>query len=585
MNRTTVPFRCALLVCVLCFGCALCWQPRARAEERLALGVSTTAETPIDEKGLSLLEEALEKEGLVPVPRDVAKVRFLRHVSRPAPAFDRNELDSLPKLTDSAVRNLARGRYTVAKKELSEAMELGDRGLLTIAREEKRAREIFDACLYLVRAHWEVGRHDQAREQALRCRRLFPDLLPTSHQKHTPEVRTLMREADERLSHGPRGALRVTSSPAGCVMRLGGIQMGTTPVVVEDLASQTYRVQVECGPKGEASEARVYTVPVTEGTTELHVDVSLDRALAEEPDGTATDLSLHYTSADEAQRRLPAHSAALLTGLGYDELWLLGEFQGVLVVSRATTEGLISEPVGKATDAPTLTDYTRAVQALAVAEITPVAKTQAKQDMKLTDERVAASSDDDGLGGRTIAGITLLGAGVVALGASWALHVDRASDGDAWAKLKDPAAPNYLSRQQAWLDKRWTVWLIGGAGSLTASLGSALLASESDGASWWSWSLGGAGLVLGVWGAVEMAGGAICDPSVGTFSDICVADEQSVGRGLLLLGTGLPLLSASVSALIFGAANDEQSHLQATRPQLSLEFAPSRAMLRLGGNL
>lgn len=550
----------------------------AFAEERLVMGVATTGRNMPAEEQLKLLEEALEKEGLAPVPRDVAKARFLRHVSRPAPAFNRNELDSLPKLTDSAVRNLARGRYSVAKKELSEAMELGDRGLLTIAREEKRAREIFDACLYLVRAHWEVGRHEQAREQALRCRRLFPDLLPTSHQKHTPEVRTLMREADESLTHGPRGALRVTSSPAGCVMRLGGIQMGTTPVVVEDLASQSYRVQVECGPKDEASNARVYSVPVTEGTTELHVDVSLDRALAEDEGDASSSLALRYPTHDDAKRRMQAHAATIIRGLGYDELWLLAAFEGVLVVSRATEEGLISEPVGPATDSQGLSAYLRAVKALGQAKV-GAAQLDTREKMAAgssTDPRVDGS--EDGSDASLIAGAIVLGTGVVAIGTSWALYADRAGSGDAWA-LSDPSDPNYLLRQQEWLDKRWPIWLIGGAGTATASLGAAMLSSMSEGPSWWSWTLGGVGLALSAWGAVEMASGAICDPSVGTFADVCVEDEQTVSRGLLLMATGLPLLSASLSALLFGEPANRDS------TTLTLEMAPSRAMLRLGGTL
>ncbi len=548
----------------------------AHAEERLVVGV-TAGGTAVGEAELKALEDALEKEGLVPLPRNVAHVRFLRHVSKPAPEFHRHELDSLPQLTDSALHNLARGRYGVAKKELSEAMEIGDRGLLTIAREEQRAKQIFDACLYLVRAHWEVGRHDQAREQALRCRRLFPDLLPTSHQKHTPEVRTLMREADEQLSHGPRGALRVTSSPAGCVMRLGGIKMGTTPVVVEDLASQTYRVQVECGPEGRAHHARVYAVPVNEQTSELHVDVSLDEALAPPGETESTHLSLRYDSPDDAQNHMAAHARAILEGLRYDELWLVGAFEGVLVVARATRDGMMSEPIGPVADAHPLSEYVRAVRALANAKIESAPATTATVEVVQGKQRLTAT--DDGLSPASIAGISLLGAGVAAVGMGWGLHFERASAGDQWAMLSDPAHPEYLTRQQAWLDKRWTGWLIGGVGSISASLGAGLLASRLEGPDWWTWALGGVGLVLGGWGVIDITGGAICDPAVGTFSDVCVRDEQAIGRGLLLTSTGLPLVSFALSAALFSGADEQRG------TQVSLEMSQTRAMLRLGGFL
>ncbi|MCA9603939.1 MAG: PEGA domain-containing protein, partial [Myxococcales bacterium] len=246
-----------------------------------------------------------------------AALRFEERASSAPATLSQSDLDALPSRSQSAIRNLALGRYAAAREDLTAALKIADKGLEELSREEARARGVVDACLFMVRTYLEGGNRGLAREQAMHCRRMFPDTEPTSQQLHTPEVRELVTEVDQELANGPHGTLAVESTPSGCVVRLNGKRMGTTPARIEDLAAHDYRIQVECEPEGD-TRGRVYTVALKKGVTNLVVDVPFDRAVS-----TTGDLALAYPNDGARDEYRLAHAIKAAKVLGADEVWLL----------------------------------------------------------------------------------------------------------------------------------------------------------------------------------------------------------------------------------------------------------------------
>jgi hypothetical protein len=95
------------------------------------------------------------------------------------------------------------------------------------------------------------------------------------------------------------------------------------------------------------------------------------------------------------------------------------------------------------------------------------------------------------------------------------------------------------------------------AGGLSASVGTALLASAGrpNKVPWWlAGAVGAVGGGLAAWGAVDLAKGASC-----TASDArqCVQDEQRQDRGILLLCSAVPLLTLLVTKGVRGAIHQD----------------------------
>lgn len=185
-----------------------------------------------------------------------------------------------------------------------------------MSREEARARQVLDTCLYGVRAYIEQS-DPHAEDQMLGCRRPVPRIAPSANI-HTPEVVELLSRIDRRLAAAHRGPLTVESQPAGCTVRLNGISLGQTPFTTEQLAPGEYRVQVECGEGGPARLHRV-TVDDTSGPVTLRVDARLDGAVR-----TDTALRLAYTDGDDASAHRVLDARAIGETLGATEVWLVG---------------------------------------------------------------------------------------------------------------------------------------------------------------------------------------------------------------------------------------------------------------------
>lgn len=249
------------------------------------------------------------------------RTRFEAIGSTAAPTVSSAELDQWAQLSRQAVSALANANYAEALEALRRAQEISDRAASAMSREQERARQVLDTCLFGVRAYVEQE-DPQAADQVLSCRRLVPGGLAPSPRIHTPEVVELLARVDASLASAHRGPLVVESQPAGCGVRLNGVRVGQTPFTTEQLAPGEYRVQVECG---EGARARLHRATIEESASPvtLHVDARFDAAI-----DTQAALHLVYADVDDADAHRLADARAIGEILGVTEIWLLGVSPG-----------------------------------------------------------------------------------------------------------------------------------------------------------------------------------------------------------------------------------------------------------------
>ncbi len=244
------------------------------------------------------------------------RTRFELRGSSDAPTVTSAELEQWTAFSRQAVRDLANEDYVAAREALRHAQEISDRAAAEMSREEARARQVLDTCLFGVRAYVEQS-DPHAEEQMLGCRRLVPRIAPSANI-HTPEVVELLGRIDRRLAAAHRGPLLVESQPAACTLRLNGIALGQTPFTSEQLAPGEYRVQVECGDSGHGRLHRV-TVSDESGPVTLRIDARFDRVVR--TDGV---LRLAYADGADADAHRVADAAAIGAALEASEVWLVG---------------------------------------------------------------------------------------------------------------------------------------------------------------------------------------------------------------------------------------------------------------------
>ncbi len=269
------------------------------------------------------MQRAAESVSLA-IPRSAGSVmsvaetrsRFETTVSSDPPTVTSAELEQWTTYSRAAVRALADEDYTTAREALQHAQAISDRADAEMSREEARARQVLDTCLYGVRAY--IEQHDaHAEEQMLGCRRLVPRIAP-SPNIHTPEVVELFGRIDQRLAAAHRGPLSVASQPSGCTVRLNGIALGQTPFTSEQLAPGEYGVQVECGEGGHGRLHHV-SVPDATGEVQLHIDARFDRVV--QSDGV---LRLAYADDADATAHRALDAVEIGRALEASEVWLVG---------------------------------------------------------------------------------------------------------------------------------------------------------------------------------------------------------------------------------------------------------------------
>lgn len=240
---------------------AALWLALACAAHAQPLGktvvVSFSADgLPADGARLSELERDLAGRRVALISHHDARDRFTAR-SRPPQTPSELDINALAREAQEAIEHVALGRTAGAQRSVRRIIDLADRSLETLNRETATARTLLDACLALVRSSLHENKRDAAIDQAMRCRRLVPDLAP-SEVAHPANVVGALAEADDQLRRMRVGTLTVHALPErGCDVYLNGRHLGHTPFTLDRAPVGEYRVQVECaGEKGGARARR-----------------------------------------------------------------------------------------------------------------------------------------------------------------------------------------------------------------------------------------------------------------------------------------------------------------------------------------
>lgn len=501
-----------------------------------------------------------------------ARVRFEEIGSSDPPTVSDSDIDTWLRLSREAVRYLARTDYAAAREALLHAQRLSERAAEELNRELTRAQQVLDTCLYDVRAYLEQG-DPRAQSRALECRRLVPRITPSPYN-HTPEVIDLLSRIDQRLSESAPGNLRIESEPAGCAVRLNGVEFGTTPFVSEELAPGEYRAQVECeaGRRG-----RIHRIRLGEGTSTVRVDTRFDRSVR-----TDTVLRLAYPDAATAERHRLEDALEIGEIVGAAEVWLVmkdGDSTWLHMdrVVVNPTQVVASARLGLGVSLP------RGLRALMAGESMDFSQAEARpltpwQPSGLPEsedaEREASSNGDDTL--RLALGGTAGALGVLGFGAAFGLYEWR-YDAAKRLSIADREDPDYLERQTTWLERRNAIWGVAIASGVLTSAALPLLLPEEDGIPWWSWLIGTAGVAVATIGAVEIGMNEGCTLR-GLPGDPCPLAAEPTDRGVIFLSMSAPLITVPIVYLIRSALGPGAS------ASASVEANRERVVFSLGGS-
>jgi PEGA domain len=533
--------------------------PFGTPELSAALSATTTLEGELSEARVSL------------IPLHDARDRFTAR-SRPPQTASDTDLDVLARAAHDAVEHVAFGRTAAAQKSVREVITRAERTLESLNRETSTARHILDACLSLVRSALQTGKRGLALEQATRCRRLVPDLMP-SEDAHPADVVGVLMEADNLLRRMRIGHLTVTSAPeTGCSVYLNGRHLGTTPFLLERAAAGDYRVQVECN----RTLARVHLLQLGDQPTTLLVDTQFDRAVASDP-----RLLLRYQDQRDAEEQAVSHAAQLGREIGATDVILVNVRDGQAellrvhvkqqrLIARAAipwVEGhrfprpKVEQAIAILAEArlegePSLKQNTDEVPESAP-EQPPTTATEPLviEDAPAPPDTDAAVPRDNGelvektserSPWRLWSGGALSIAGAAAAIAGGLLLRTRVRDGQRLA-----AEPQSVALRREWEDDRRGPRLASGIGSALLASGFALAGSELDLKRYYPLPIATAvlgGTLLAV-GATVYAGNDACAPDTYP-SPRCISGEHRADRGYQVLVAAAPLLSFSALQLL-----------------------------------
>ncbi len=521
--------------------------------------------TPSGRDDVESVREALRETGLSIADEESLKEQFESQVSSPAASLSESEIDEWANRSVSAVRNIARTDYEAAREDLLAAQRVSERAAEELNRESERAREVLDTCLYMVRAYEEQGQREEAYRQARECRRLVP-LIEPSEYRHTPEVVDILERVDADQAYG---ILEVTSTPAGCAVRVNGVaQAGVTPLTLERIPQGDYRLQVECD---ESERGRVHRITVSDGRTVASVDQSFDRAFESVP-------RVHATQEDTlaSALRLAAETERTITLVQRDGEALLltrirpsGERNMVRYGAGADRRAPIASLLGGES-----LDYTQDPPV-------PMGGSGDTEAESLV-ETAAPVVSGPGLPGWRIG----LGIGTLALGigggvAATMLHFRRDERGDRYL-LAEPTDPDFLTRQSDWRSLRTPIVAISlvSGGLLGAS--AFLLTPPRGKLTFLTVVSGLVGLGL-VSGAVVLGfTGEECE-SVADTRQECVSHGSRTDVAWMLGSLSIPFLIAPIAGLMSPPADDAGARLSITNISFGVDPVQRAASLRLSG--
>ncbi|WP_236606403.1 PEGA domain-containing protein [Sandaracinus amylolyticus] len=496
------------------------WPARGAAQERtsLVLPVSIGGAHPADVASIATQIGAL--------PPDQARARYDALASRPtAPTSE--ALERMVARSRDAVRSLALAEHDAAREALAESLAIAERHVVELGRDPARARQVLDTCLYDVRARLETN-DESAEPRARACRVLVPRGEPSPYQ-HPPEVVELLTRVDAELERAPRGVLRVESEPAGCIVRVQGVELGRTPYASERLAPGEYDVQVECGE----ARGRVQRVIAAEAAPPLRIDARFEGALHSDD-----ALALAYRDRADADAHRFDDALRLATLLGAREVWLVEARGSTLRIDRIDVA------------AQRVIASSRAVGARADVAIADLRAGRSRDhrgasatDMAPWDPHPAPPTRPDHTIEHVV-GSAIGGLGVAMFVGAWALYGSRVDLGPD-LEVSQPTDPDFIPLRDTWLNRRYAVWGLAGAGAALGIAALPFVMIEADGVPWWSWVIAGVGLATSAIGIVEIATADTC-PDHADHDRRCVDAAAAVDRGAIVIATSAPLIAVPV---------------------------------------
>ncbi len=466
--------------------------------------------------------------------------------------------------TGRAIEHAAYGRKNEARNEARAVISIAERSMETLNRDSGSARLVLDACLTLVRVDLQARDRRSALEQAKRCRRLVPDLLPRE-TTHPAEVIGALAEADNQLRRSGAEPLTVQAAGESCPVFMNGRRVGTTPFRTEGSSPGEWRVQVECG----AEISRVHAITLGNKPVTLSVNPARDqriddrdvlglryaneaderlnladdaRALSEELNvgqlvlvrarGAGDALLVRW---DRKRDRVVATASLLLDDRGIESLLREEQAERVPAAFLKTAEPDVKrKPAGAApaTAAAAIPDpETNARPAAAQAPHTLPAVTQAAgtEDTNTDAEPRDSSRKRPGL---LIGGGILAGVGVATLAAGYGLQV-RAQNLQVKAEGFEFGDPAQAAAQSDFESAKNLPYL-GIAGSAMAAAAVPILLPNHAPKSALGWALGALAGVVGVgliaYGATELS--------------------DATPLAALLMSSGVPLIEIPITQLV-----------------------------------
>ncbi|MDB4985394.1 MAG: hypothetical protein JWN04_572 [Myxococcaceae bacterium] len=280
---------------------------------------------------LDELAKSAEAQGVAVWSRDEAAINFERRHSTELSPVTPDDLQTLERLSDSAVKSMAAQHHAAALHELDAASRLYQRAPEEFNRVAPQV--VLDLCLFRARALVETGEQILLVKQGIRdCRLRIPLEIEPNLLTHTnPTIRKLLAEVSSELASARSGRLLV-QGPPGCPVRVDGVDVGRLrggQVQFDNLLVGTHRVSVAC----EGAATRIYSVDVTGAETTLAVDAVLDASLRSRP-----YLHLHVDQATP-QASVARIANVVSDALKYTSVVLASVTPGGPLVLRRLTPG------------------------------------------------------------------------------------------------------------------------------------------------------------------------------------------------------------------------------------------------------
>lgn len=497
---------------------------------------------------------------------DRARTTFEQRGSTAPLMVSHSDLDALARDAQMALYHVASGLTGRARDDVERALARADKVLESLNREALAAQQLLDACLYLVRAELTEHRRQEARDQALQCRRLVPDIEPDGTM-HPPDVIGILAEAEAELRQREPGSLRVESVPSGCAVFINGRHLGEAPLELPQLSPGEYRVQAECD---EGRVGRVHRVTIGSARVVKRIDTRFDAAVQ-----SASDISLRYDSGEAQRKRAYADAVEIGRVVGVSDVLLAlpmidaaGKPTDKVQVDRIQVEdgkllavvrlrvdsaGAIDRAALGAAARDLLAhgegDYTAKAPAQVtapheVAQQPPEGGEPTSTAVEETESEATAGEErDENAWSPPAIGMVLGITGGVATLASWGMFAHQLSLESAYRDKID-ANDNYERALTDLDDFELAPLIMGSAGTaaLTASL--PWLLPPAEGVPTLGYVAGGFGGALAIAGAVLLVRGYECDKF--DIADRCTDILATTRLGGLLLVGALPWLSVPI---------------------------------------